>query len=204
MNKAIDIYITQLRNKNSSRQQFQKYSSLISNLLAQETLLHLQTKNITFETPIAQTTGIELKNEIILCAILRSGISMISPFLTYFPGAAIGIIGAKRDEKTAQADLYYQNLPPLSANQQIIILDPMIATGGTGIIALNLLSQKGVKPENIIFVSIVSAPEGINNIKKFYPHITLITAAQDQKLNDKKFIVPGLGDFGDRYFGTIE
>jgi len=204
MNKAINLYLTLLRNKKTEQCKFQRTAHIVADLLAQQALLHLNTKSISIDTPIAKTTGIELTDEIVLVAILRSGITMLPAFLHYFPGASIGIIGLKRDEKTAEAHLYYQNLPPLAKNLQIIIIDPMLATGGTGIITISLLCERTIQQNKILFVSIVSAPEGIKKINNAFPGVTIITAAEDEKLNAKKFIVPGLGDFGDRYFGTEE
>jgi len=204
MNQAIELYLTKLRDKNTNRCKFQKAAHSISDLLAQQALLHLKTKTVSIQTPIAPTTGIELTDEIVLVPILRSGITMVPAFLNYFPGAAIGVVGLKRDEKTAIAHLYYNNLPPLNKYQQIIILDPMIATGGTAVETLKLLKENGIHEDKILFVAIVSAPEGINTILTSFPGITIITASEDEKLNDKKLIVPGLGDFGDRYFGTLE
>lgn len=204
MNKAIDLYLTKLRDKNSGRAEFQHNAHMISNLLAQQALLHIKTKEVDITTPIAPTDGLERTQEVVLVPILRAGITMLPAFLQYFPGAAIAVVGLKRDEKTAIAHRYYQNFPPLNKNQQIIILDPMIATGGTGVATLELLKEKGIEQKQILFVSIVSAPEGLTAIKSKFPDITIITAATDEKLNDKKFIIPGLGDFGDRYFGTLD
>jgi len=202
MNKAINLYLTILRDQSTQRCKFQKTADTISELLAHQTLLHIKTKKIEIKTPVELAPGIERVDEIVLIPILRSGITMLPAFLKYFAGAGIGVVGLKRDEKTAIAHLYYKNLPPLNPNQQIIIIDPMIATGGTGIETLKLLQDDGVQENKILFVSIVSAPEGINKIRTSFPGITIITASEDEKLNTQKFIVPGLGDFGDRYFGT--
>jgi len=204
MNKAIDLYLTKLRDKHTDREGFQQNAHMISNLMAQQTLLHIKTKDVEIETPVTPTDGLERVQEVVLVPILRAGITMLPAFLHYFPGSDIAIVGLKRDEKTAIAHRYYDNFPPLNKNQQIIILDPMIATGGTGLATLNLLQEKGIEQKQILFISIVSAPEGIAAIKSKFPDITIITAATDEKLNDKKFIVPGLGDFGDRYFGTLD
>ncbi len=204
MNKAINLYLTKLRNRNTNRCAFQKTADIISDLLAQQALSHLKTKEIHFQTPIAATTGIERSDEIVLIPILRSGITMLPSFLKYFPGAAIGVVGLQRNETTAQAEWYYHKLPPLNSSQQIIITDPMIATGGTAIETIKLLQKHGASEDKILFVSMVSAPEGIQAIESQFGKITIICAGNDKKLNDQKFIVPGLGDFGDRYFGTQE
>jgi len=204
MNKAIDLYLTVLRNKKTKRCSFQKNANLISEILAQQTLLHIQTKQVHIETPIDATEGIERCDDVMLVPILRSGITMLPAFLKFFPGASIGVMGLQRDEKTAQAHWYYHKLPTITSNQQIIIIDPMIATGGTGIETIGFLKKEGIPEDKMLFVSIISAPEGINAITEKYPHVTIISAGKDKELNKKKFIVPGLGDFGDRYFGTEE
>jgi uracil phosphoribosyltransferase len=128
--------------------------------------------------------------------------AMLPAFLEIFPEAAVGVVGLRRDEKTAQAHWYYKNLPPFDASASVIILDPMIATGGTALEVLKYVCAQGARQENIIFSSIVSAPEGMKAIKREFGAITVICAGYDYGLNIHKFIIPGLGDFGDRYFGT--
>ena len=108
----------------------------------------------------------------------------------------------RRDEKTAIAHLYYENLPKMRRETPIIILDPMIATGGTAVATLEILTKRGITQDSIVFAGVIAAPEGIAQVKKHFPNVTLIIAVTDEKLNDAKFILPGLGDFGDRYFGT--
>jgi len=202
MEKAKKIFLTVLRNKNITRPEFRETADTLSHLLANEAMTHIETKTINVETPIKKTTGIALKPSVLLVPILRSGITMVHPFLHYFKDAKIGVVGLKRDEETAQANLYYNNIPPIKTDDQVIILDPMIATGGTGIETLKILTGMGIPQKNIIFASIVCSPEGIEAIKSQFPDITILTAGIDEKLNKDKFIVPGLGDFGDRYFGT--
>ena len=189
-----ELLIITLRNKKSSREQFRYAAQQLSHLLAQEA--------VDIALASSTTTNSRLTNEVVLIPILRSGISMLPIFLHYFPDAAIGMVGLKRDETTAQASLYYAHLPPLNNNQQIIILDPMIATGGTALATLNLLKEKGIKQEQIIFASIICAPEGINAITAAFAAIKIIKIIQDECLDEQKYIVPGLGDFGDRFFGT--
>jgi uracil phosphoribosyltransferase len=200
--KIKNIYLTNLRNKNTSRSDFRQNAELISRIIAQETLTIIETETITIQTPIETTIGLQIKPKIMLIPILRSGMSMLEPFLYYFKNASIGVIGLKRDEKTAIAHLYYQNIPKINKSEIVIILDPMIATGGTGLATLKILMQLGATEENIIFASIINSTEGINAIKAEFPKITILQAGIDNKLNNNKFIVPGLGDFGDRYYGT--
>jgi len=202
MEKIKKIFSTILRDKTTTHPEFREAAHTLSQILAHEAIAHIETEQFNIETPIEKTAGTRLKPSVILVPILRSGITMVHPFLHYFKNAKIGVVGLKRDEKTAQAHWYYENIPSIDKNTKIIILDPMIATGGTGIEVLKMLKERGVKEEDIIFASIVCSPEGINNIKSQFPNITILTAAVDEKLNKNKFIVPGLGDFGDRYFGT--
>lgn len=197
-----DIYLTNLRNKNTSRSEFRQNAHAISHILAQEALTNIQTEQINIQTPLEATTGVKITPEIMLVPILRSGMSMLLPFLDYYKDAKIGVIGLKRDEETAVAHLYYQNIPKISKLETVIILDPMIATGGTGLATIKILTQLGIAEKNIIFASIINSIQGINAIKSEFPSITILQAGIDNILNKDKFIVPGLGDFGDRYYGT--
>lgn len=137
-----------------------------------------------------------------LIPILRSGLALLTAFLKAFPDATVGFVGMKRDEQTAMPMLYYKNIPVIQPNSQVIILDPMLATGGSATAVLKIITEMGVAQEQIIFVSIISAPEGIDKIKREFPEIKVIIGVQDQGLTKDKFIIPGLGDFGDRFFGT--
>jgi len=202
MEKAKTIFLSKLRDKNISRHEFRETACTLAEIIAHETLEHVETEKIDIETPIASAQGIKIKPHVILIPILRSGITMLEPFLKYFKDATVGIVGLKRDEETAIAHMYYNNIPPIPDNHKIIILDPMIATGGTAISTLEILKKRGIKEKNIIFASIISAPEGLETIRSDFPDITILTAGIDDKLSKDKFIVPGLGDFGDRYFGT--
>lgn len=202
MEKAKKLLTTTLRNINTSITDFRYSAEQLAYILAQETLNHLDTKSVHITTQEGETAGIQCTKEIVLLPILRSGIALLPPFLYYFPHAKVGFFGIKRSEETAQPHLYYQNLPPIKSDQQLIILDPMIATGETGLTALHILKEKGARQEQIIFVHILSANQAIKTIKEIFSNMTFIGAAQDNQLNSKKYIVPGLGDFGDRFFGT--
>ncbi len=202
MDTLKQLLITELRDRNSTRAQFQKATYGLAHVLAQEAADYCATQKTTVQTPLSSTHGLALKKNPMLVPILRSGIALLPTFLNYFPGASIGIVGLKRDEKTAEAQLYYDNIPPVQPDDQVIILDPMIATGGTAVKTLKILVDKDIKQENIVFVALVSAPEGLQTIRSHFEKINIIVAAQDEKLNSEKFILPGLGDFGDRYFGS--
>jgi len=198
------LFLTTLRDKHITTDEFRQNAYAISHIIAQESLTHVETEKTIVETPIATTTGIKIKSPIMLVPILRAGMVMLRPFLHYYKDVKIGVVGLKRDEKTAIAKLYYQNIPKTTAYDTVIILDPMISTGGTGIKTIEILLDLGVKEEKIIFASIICSPEGIQAVTDKFPKIKIIQAGIDEKLNKDKFIVPGLGDFGDRYYGTTE
>lgn len=141
-----------------------------------------------------------LATNILIITILRAGLAMLEPAMQFFPNAPIGIAGIKRDEQTAVANEYYWNVPNIDQHTTILLLDPMLATGGSMLSVLEKIAKEN--PKEIRIVSVVSAPEGIKAIHTAFPNIHIFTAAVDSHLNDKKYIVPGLGDFGDRYFGT--
>ena len=196
--------LTILRNKETSAKEFRKASEKLAYLLAGEIADHLSKDSISIETPISPATGTQIKDEIILVPILRSGIALLTYFMQFFERAKVGFVGLQRDEKTAIAEQYYYKVPTIKPNDNVVLLDPMIATGGSAIAALHILKKAGASEEKIYFAAIIAAQEGIDAVKKVFPKITICVAHIDQELNDKKYIVPGLGDFGDRYFGTEE
>ena len=202
MRKAEEYFLSILRNKHTPRGAFRVAAEQLTTLLAVRALEHVQMKEITIETTLAKTTGLTFDQRIILVPILRSGMTMVEPFLRILPEALVGVVGLRRDEETAKAHWYYENIPPLKTTDQVVIVDPMIASGGTGMQTLELLHKKGADMKKLLYVSMVSSPEGIQEIKKAFDTITIITAAEDTELNAQKYIVPGLGDYGDRFFGT--
>lgn len=191
-----------LRNKNSSIEAFRLAADQIASLLAFEAAQSLEKGEHIIETPLASTRGEFLKDSLVLIPILRAGIALLPPFLKLFASSKVGFVGIRRDEVTALPHLYYQNLPAITSKDRIIILDPMIATGGSGKLLLDQLLKMKIPEEHIIYVGFVAAPEGISNLQAFAPKMKIIVAEIDDKLNSAKYIVPGLGDFGDRYFGT--
>jgi len=199
-----DALLTILRNKNTPMNQFRQASEKLGFVLANEVSQYLEKETITIETPLAKTEGVAFKNNIVLVPILRSGIALLNPFLQFFQSATVGFVGLQRDEKTAIAELYYYKMPLLTYSDDVVLLDPMIATGGSAIDALKILKERGAREEKIIFAAVVAATEGIEQVKNEFPKIKIIIPTVDKKLNEKKFIVPGLGDFGDRFFGTEE
>jgi uracil phosphoribosyltransferase len=198
-----DILISILRNKNSTAADYRQVTERLGFLLALEASADLPKKSVPMETPLESTQGYRFTHPVVLVPILRAGLALLYPFMRYFPDAAVGFIGLRRDEETAKPHVYYTNLPPIPEDAYVIILEPMIATGGSSIQAISILCEHGVKEDHIIFISILGATSGIDNLRKRFPKIFMHVAQVDNNLNAQQFIVPGLGDFGDRYFGTV-
>lgn len=196
----IDHSLTVIRRKDTTTEEFRWHAGIVSKILLVEVMKGLKTDNVKIETPLAPMTGKKLKDEVVVVPVLRAGLAMLFAIQDFLPAVAVGFIGLERDEQTAQAREYYRKLPRILSSHQVLVIDPMLATGGSFDDTVTLLKGKGAR--NITIVSIVSAPEGINRVQKQHPEVKIFTAAIDDHLNDKKFIVPGLGDFGDRYFGT--
>lgn len=196
----IDHSLTVIRRKETGTEEFRRHAGIISKILLVEVMKGLGTANIRIETPLAPMTGKKLKDDVIVVPVLRAGLAMLFAIQDFLPAVAVGFIGLERDEQTAQAREYYRKLPKILATHKVLVIDPMLATGGSFDDTVTALKSKGAK--HITIVSIVSAPEGIKRIQKNHPEIAIFTAAIDDHLNAKKYIVPGLGDFGDRYFGT--
>jgi uracil phosphoribosyltransferase len=147
-----------------------------------------------------KTTAAVLDEEIVVVPVLRAGLAMLSGAMELLPKAKVGFVGLERDETTAVASQYYWKIPTISSETTVIVTDPMLATGGSLVRLLQKIMP--FQPERIIIASIISAPEGVQIIEKEFKDVKIFTASLDEKLNDKKYIVPGLGDYGDRYFGT--
>ena len=193
--------ITQLRDKNTSPEFFRSAVNRLSIILAIEVSRKFKMQEIEVETPLEKTTGYRLLQEIILVPILRAGLGMVNGFLEVIPDAKVGHIGMERNEKTLEPNSYYFKIPSTKENTKIIILDPMLATGGSVTAAITKMKNNGIS--SFTFASLVSAPEGIKKVFEEHPDIELFTAALDRELNDKGYILPGLGDAGDRTFGTL-
>lgn len=192
--------LTILRDKATETEAFRRHASIISQLMILEATRDMKTKSAKIDTPLTNTTGFLLQDTIVFVPVLRAGIAMLSAALSLLPWASVGFIGLERDESTAIAREYYQKFPKNLDNKRILILDPMLATGGSLIDTIaKLREQQG---HEIRAVCIVVAPEGVQAVAQKYPDVVVYAAAMDSHLNEAKFIVPGLGDFGDRYFGT--
>jgi uracil phosphoribosyltransferase len=193
--------ITQLRDKRTTSEFFRAAVKRLSIILATEISKKFSLREIEIETPLEKTTGYNLAEEIILIPILRAGLGMVSGFLEVIPDAKVGHIGMERDEETLEPKTYYFKIPSTKKNYRIIILDPMLATGGSITAAISKL--KNEKIDHCIIASLVSAPVGIDKVFSKHPEVEIYTTALDRELNDKGYILPGLGDAGDRTFGTL-
>ncbi len=190
-----------LRDKNTGPKEFRELVKELASLLAYEAFRDLPLKDVEIETPIMKTKAKMLKGEKIgIVPILRAGIGMVDGFLSLLPVAKVGHIGLYRDPKTFKPVEYYCKLPSDLEVRDLIVVDPMLATGGSAIAAIDFIKER--KANSIKFVCLVSCPEGIENLSKAHPDVDIYTAAIDEKLNEKAYIVPGLGDAGDRLFGT--
>ena len=197
----LEYKMTILRNKKTSNSLFRQTMNETSYLIAAEVLKYLQYKKISINTPLIKTTGKDLAQQVILVPILRAGLGLLEGFVKFLPDAEKGHIGLYRDEQTYEPVEYLFKLPK-TTNKKILVLDPMLATGNSSIAAINLIKKNGVKIKDIFLVSLLAAPEGIKNLQKHHRSLHIFTCKIDAKLNKNKFIVPGLGDAGDRYMGT--
>ena len=192
--------LTIMRDKNTSTYIFKQNLDEIAKLMAFEVTRNIPLKDKEIETPICKMIGKEMDKQIILVPILRAGIGLVDGFRDIIPTAKIGHIGMERDEETLIPREYYAKFPKGIEDSVVIVVDPMLATGGSANMAIENIKQRGAK--NIRLVCLVGAPEGVAAIQKEHPDVDIMLAALDEKLNEKGYIVPGLGDAGDRIFGT--
>ena len=191
-----------LRNKDTGRKEFKELIDEIAMLMTYEITRELPLKEVEIETPLEKTKCKQILDfQIVLVPILRAGMGMVDGILRIVPFAKIGHIGLYRDHKTLQPVSYYFKIPPLKENHLFIILDPMLATGGSASFAADVLKQNGVK--NIKFLNLIAAPEGVEKFNEKHSDIEIYTCSLDRELNDKGYILPGLGDAGDRLYGTV-
>jgi uracil phosphoribosyltransferase len=190
-----------LRNKDTGPEEFRRSANRISLLLAAEALRDMPSVATTVQTPIGPAEGKRLALDVVVVPVLRAGLGMLDAVLALVPGARVGHIGLQRDELTAIASKYYTKFPPGLSDSHVLIIDPMLATGGSAVEAVRLLRQAGAR--DIRMVCIVAAPEGLAVVGREFPDVDIFTPVVDRCLNAHKFIVPGLGDFGDRLYGTL-
>ena len=193
--------LTILRNKETGTKEFREIIVEISSILCYEAMKDAKLEDVEIETPICNMTGKKLnEDKYAFVPILRAGTGMLDGLIHTMPNAKIGHIGMYRDEETLKPVKYYYKTPSDIENREVIILDPMLATGGSGIDAITMLKESGAK--KIKFLCIIAAPEGLKKMQEIHPDVEIYCATIDEKLNENGYIVPGLGDAGDRIFGT--
>lgn len=196
----IDHKLSIMRNKDTSTKDFRDLLSEIAMLMAYEITRDLPTKVIDVNTPITACKGCQLAKEVVIVPIMRAGMGMVEGIWNLIPTAKVGHLGLYRDEETLEPKEYYAKFPDCIKEAFVILVDPMLATGGSVDHAINVLNKRGIT--NIRYVGLVGAPEGIKRVQEKHPEVDIYLAALDEKLNDIGYIVPGLGDCGDRIYGT--
>ncbi len=193
--------LASLRDKTTTTGHFRRLAHRISLILAAEASRVLPTAEVSIDTPLETTTGRQLQADVVVVPVLRAGLGMVDAVLEILPHARVGHIGLQRDEQTAVALHYYKKLPPDLSRSTALIIDPMLATGGSAVAAITMLQRAGAV--DIRLICIVAAPEGIAEVERAHPGVHIFTPVIDRELNSHKFILPGLGDFGDRLYGTV-
>ena len=188
-----------LRDSSTPPEEFRVLARKVISLLLYEATADLPVRHGKVRTPLAEAESIAVETEVVAIPVLRAGLGLLGPVLELLPRVSVGYIGLERDEETAVARIYYKKLPRLQGKIPLL-LDPMLATGGSAAQALDLIKEAGGRDTRM--VCIVAAPEGVQVLDERHPEVNVYTAALDERLNDKAYIVPGLGDFGDRLFGT--
>ena len=196
-----DALVT-LRDVRTPAEAFRRTARRISVLLATEALRDVPTREVTVQTPLEQAPGRQVAGDVVVVPVLRAGLGMLDAVLELVPTARVGHLGLRRDETTAVASQYYAKFPRGLADSFVLMIDPMLATGGSAVSGLDRLVEAGAR--SIRIACIVAAPEGIAVVAARYPDVHIYTPVVDRELNEHKFILPGLGDFGDRLYGTLE
>src|SRR5215204_6637661 len=197
---VVQTKLTELRDYTTDHRKFRALLDEIAGLMVYEVTRDWPTKPQPVQTPLEQSIGKVLARQVTLVPILRAGLGMADGVLRLLPDARLGHLGVRRNEETLQPIAYYQKLPPDVAETEVLLIDPMLATGGSGAAAVEFLKKAGVN--SMKFVCLVAAPEGIAALHRQHPEVPIFTAAVDRELNEKGYILPGLGDAGDRIFGT--
>jgi uracil phosphoribosyltransferase len=196
----VQHHLTRLRDKRIEPQEFRRVMNQITALMVYEATRSLRSCEMTVETPLEATIGSRLERDLVLVPILRAGLGMLGPVLEMLPHCRVGFLGVKRDEATLLPTCYHQSLPPNLDRSEVILIDPMLATGGSAVAALDFLVQAGAR--QIRLVNLLVTRDGIDRVQTSHPGVRIYTAAIDRQLNAHGYILPGLGDAGDRLFGT--
>ena len=193
-------HLTVMRDASTPPHLFRRHLNLLGRMLFLEATRDLPVETIRVQTPITETNGVKLARPMVFVPILRAGLGLLDGTLSLVPDATVAHVGIKRNEETALPQPYYANLPPVIAEAEVFLLDPMLATGGSAVEAIHQVKAAGAT--RITMICVVSCPEGVAALSKAHPDVKIVTAAIDDGLNERSYIVPGLGDAGDRYFGT--
>lgn len=198
------MLLTTIRDKKTKQREYVGASDRLMNILVEEGLARMA-KKCKVTTPCGEADGLEHPDTSKICAvdIVRSGAILLESLRRNHPDVKTAKILIQRDEETAEPKLFYSKLAPSIDKLDVVLCDPMLATGGSAVMAINVLKEAGVKEENIFFWNVISCPEGLQRLAKDAPGVRILTAALDERLNEQKYIVPGVGDFGDRYYGTF-
>ena len=189
-----------IRDKDTGHKQFRELATEITMFVCYEALKTISVKEVDVETPLESAKCHKIAEDLVVVPILRAGVGMLEGILSLVPSARVGFVGLYRDEVTKEPVSYYQRLPDQTKGGLCILVDPMLATGGSTVAAIDMLKEKGA--QNIVVVCIVTCPEGIQRVEESHPDVHIYAASIDAGLNEKKYIVPGLGDAGDRLYGT--
>lgn len=191
--------LVSLRDRDTPPAIFRTLTKRLALALTMEAVKDLPTMQVEVQTPLERTTGRTLAGDIVAVPILRAGLGMLEAVTELFPEVLVGYVGLERDEASLEPQSYYEKLPPV-AGRHVLVLDPMLATGGSGSAACTAVKAGG--PATVRFVCVVAAPEGLARMEADHPDVPIFTATRDRQLNEHGYILPGLGDFGDRLFGT--
>lgn len=191
-----------IRDAQTGHKRFRELATEITEFVCYEALKNIKTKEVIVETPVASAMCRKIDTDIVVVPILRAGVGMLEGILELLPTARVGFVGLYRDEQTKMPVTYYESFPHQIKGGTCIVIDPMVATGGSTVAAIDILKENGA--DNIVVVCIVTCPEGIRAVEDAHPNVRIYAAAIDEKLNENKYIVPGLGDAGDRLFGTLQ
>jgi uracil phosphoribosyltransferase len=192
--------LTRLRDRRTASEEFRRVLSEVAVLLLHEATRSFPVRSTGVRTPLAPARGFRLGRDVVLVPILRAGLGMLDSILHLVPNARVGLIGLQREKITLGARVYHTSLPADLSRSEVILIDPMLATGGTVVAAMDLIAERGGR--RVRLINLVAAPEGIRNVRRHHPDLLIFTAAIDRQLDDKGYILPGLGDAGNRLFGV--
>jgi len=196
----VQHHLTILRDRDTRAAEFRRACKRITEVIMLESAKSLSLDEVTVQTPLELTQGARLSAGVVFVPILRAGLGMLDSAMSIIPGSRVGYIGMERDEVSAEATCYYSKMPDLSVSSRVIVLDPMLATGGSAVQCIDELKKHGAK--EVTMVCIIAAPEGVEALERAHSDVPIITGKIDRLLNEQKYILPGLGDFGDRLFDT--